>query len=249
MHVRAPRPLSRAIPTIVCWFLPVAAATAAEPTDSEHALQRLAQPIEDVPFATVVRALTGRRIIPLDAESDAALLVRLRRAMSRAAERAHHEGLRARRPNEAGNAIEVYVKSALRDEGFAADVPRTSSGRRQAAGYPDVQVTHGESRTIYLEVKTYQRRTANTTQRSFYFSPTAHSKILVDANHVLVGFEMVRERDPQGQVFRPVAWRLVDLSSLRVRLKYEFNASNRQIYGKGKILGEEALSALGHHPE
>ncbi len=202
------------------------------------ALRKLAaQRIRDVPFGDVVLACTGHRIIPLDAQADADRLARLGRAMAAAVKAAHDKGIRARRPNEAGNAMESFVKDALRQEGFAAGVPKTAEGKHQAAGYPDVEVRDADGRVTYLEVKIYSHRTANTTQRSFYFSPTAHMKVLADANHLLVGFEMERTRDESGQVFRPTAWKLVDLSTLRVKLKFEFNASNRDLYGKAKVVG------------
>ena len=217
-------------------------APAPETVDLAPMLRALAQPVRHVSFPAVVHTLTGRRIARFDPGLDSALLLRLQRAFAAAATRAREEGIRAKRPNEAGNAIEAYVKQGLREEGFSADVPRTATGRRQAVGYPDVEVKDADGRTIYLEVKTYSRRTANTTQRSFYFSPTAHSKILVDANHLLVAFELARERDAEGQVFRPTAWKLTDLSSLRVSLKYEFNASNRDLYGEGRVLASGSVS-------
>ena len=205
----------------------------------EVALRQIATPIEDAPFPTVVRALTGHRLLPFDVEGDAERLARIRRALARAVRLAIAEGLRARRPNEAGNAIEQYVERGLREEGFEADAPRTQSGRRQAAGYPDLEVRDRDGALLYLEVKTYSRRTANTTQRSFYFSPSANPKVLADAAHLLVGFELTQEREGNVSLFRPVAWQLVDLSSLRVTLKYEFNASNRRIYREGRVVASE----------
>ena len=103
-------------------------------------IRRMVKPLGEAPFPTVVRALTGRRVVPFDAKRDAALLPRLRRSMAEAMRRARQEGIHARRPNEAGNAMEPCVERALRAEGPAADAPRTASGGRQAAGYPDLEI-------------------------------------------------------------------------------------------------------------
>ncbi len=219
-------------------------AATARPADAPQADARkglkalLAHPIREAPFPDVVRACTGRRVIPFDPKADADRLARLSRAMADAAAQAREKGVRARRPNEAGNAMEAFVRRALRGQGFEAGVPRTVDGRRQVAGYPDVEIKDRDGRVIYLEVKIFSARTARTTQRSFYFSPTAHSKILTDASHLLAGFEMTRERGEKGYVFRPTGWKLVDLSTLRVKLKLEFNASNRRLYGEARVLSE-----------
>ena len=73
-------------------------------------------------------------------EASQRLLARLRRVISLSGERAFREGLFANRPNEAGNRIERFVREALNEAGLAADTPKTKSGKRKSAGYPDIQV-------------------------------------------------------------------------------------------------------------
>lgn len=137
------------------------------------------------------------------------------------------EGVTARRVNEVGNAVEEYVIAALNAAGFAADRPKTVSGRHQSAGYPDVVARRG-GRTFYIEVKTYHPRNVDTTQRSFYLSPSDDPKVTEPAFHLLLGFAMVPDAD--GHYFaRDV--HLLDIADLPLDVKIEFNASNRDLYG------------------
>ncbi|MGL5018193.1 MAG: hypothetical protein ACRDBP_08680, partial [Luteolibacter sp.] len=63
--------------------------------------------------------------------------------------------------------------------------------------------------------------------RTFYFEPKNETlKITDDAVHLLVGIE----HDGKDQQWTFTGWRLVDLSTLRVRLKAEFQASNAELY-------------------
>ena len=249
MQLARPHRRFRAIAlTAIVWLqwpgqaLPAAQA-GGDASDVARTLEAVARPIHDVGFADVVTALTGHRVIPADPERDAAVLDRIRRALAAADGKARAAGIRSKRPNEAGNRMEQFVKDALGAEGFRADVPRSTTGRRQAAGYPDLELIDQDGRVIYLEVKTYQRHTLSSSQRAFYFSPTAHAKVLCDATHLLVGFEFESQPSNESRIYRPVGWKLVDLSKLRVRLKYEFNASNRQIYNRGSVLLDSAAGA------
>jgi hypothetical protein len=153
------------------------------------------------------------------------------KAASAAGERARKEGLPAARANEAGNHIEAFVKAALKEAGLDARTPENTEGDAQAVGYPDVEIL-GDA-PCYLELKTYSAATANTTQRSFYYSPSERPKVTRDALHLLLAFQMERTERAGQTVFVPVNWKLITLENLEVELKAEFNQSNRGLYGAG----------------
>ena len=60
------------------------------------------------------------------------------------------------------------------------------------------------------------------------------NKILDDANHLLVGFEHDGRADGAWKFLN---WDLVDASGLQVRLKAEFQGSNKDIYRPEMIVG------------
>lgn len=217
----------------------------AQPTSSLHAaLAELKRPVRSVPFRDVIWATTGHRVLSLDTnDSGHRRLVQLiQQAAGLAAQQARAQGLSAARANEAGNAIEPLVRQALRQVGLPAQVPTNTAGRAQVAGYPDLQIAGPVP--CYLELKTYSAGTAQSSQRTFYYSPSATPKVTHDAVHLLLAFEL----EPWPQVgrtaFVPVGWTLLTLEDLRVDLKLEFNQSNRGLYGRPEpVLGRGRLEA------
>ena len=135
--------------------------------------------------------------------------------------------------------MESFVRAAFKDAGLNARVPVTAAGEAQAVGYPDVEILSDPP--CYVELKTYNASTANTTQRSFYYSPSENPKVTHDALHLLLAYELDRTERDGKTVFTPTHWKLITLQDLEVDLKFEFNQSNRGLYGKdaGKaLLGE-----------
>ena len=102
---------------------------------------------------------------------------------------------------------------------------------------PDIEIT--EPAPCYVELKTYNAATANTTQRSFYYSPSETPKVTRDAVHLLLAFELERTARGGTNVFVPTHWKLLSLEDLEVDLKFEFNQSNRGLYGSDKGLLNE----------
>ncbi|MBI5385981.1 MAG: hypothetical protein HZA90_14990 [Verrucomicrobia bacterium] len=221
-----------------------ASAWTAEPslptnTVPTNALAELTKPARRLPFKDVMLATTGHRVLDFDTNNAAHVELRRRilQAATLAGERAQREGLATVRANEAGNHIEPFVRAALREAGLDAQVPATTTGAAQSAGYPDIAITNAPA--CYLELKTYSAATARTTQRSFYFSPSAHPKVTRDALHLLLAFELKRQTRDGRTVFVPVHWKLLTLQDLEVDLKFEFNQSNRGLYGReAAVLGE-----------
>jgi len=208
------------------------------------ALAELNSRSKRIPFKEVILATTQHRVLDFDTNNPAhvALHKKLSLAASAAAANARKDGLFAIRANEAGNNLEPFVKRALKDAGLNARTPITTAGEAQVVGYPDVEILSDPP--CYLELKTYNATTANTTQRSFYYSPSENPKVTRDALHLLLAYELEKSERDGKTVFIPVHWKLITLQDLAVDLKFEFNQSNRGLYGKETskaLLGEGAI--------
>ena len=189
------------------------------------------RPLEAVPFPTAIEVLTGYKVLELDRNDveDHRFLTRLGAAAHDAASRARSEGIATDRPNEAGNEIEKFVVAALTDKGFRAGIPPCRSGKARSAGYPDIRVSD-DARTACVNCKTYSAQTKGQTLRSFYLSPSSDPKITEDAFHLLMSFELATERRSGVRVFVPVRWGIYELARLKLHVKFEFNASNSELY-------------------
>ena len=225
----------------------VAAAFAADSTNSAlfTALSELNEhSAKQIPFKEVIEATTHHSVLDFDTNNPAhrELKDKILKAAALAGERAVRDGLFSARPNEAGNHIEPFVRAALRDVGLEARVPVNSEGRAQSTGYPDIEITGPTP--CYLELKTYNASTADTTQRTFYYSPSEHPKVTRDALHFLLAYQLERTTRDGKTDFVPLHWKLITLQDLVVDLKYEFNQSNRGLYGSdadGALISEGAV--------
>jgi hypothetical protein len=218
-------------------------APAATNTPTVAALAELTKPAKRIPFKEVIFATTQHRVLDFDTNHPAhrALFQKITAAAASAAADARTNGLFSARANEAGNHMEAYVKAAFKAAGLVARTPVTTEGNAQSTGYPDVEIV-GEP-PCYLELKTYSAATANTTQRSFYYSPSENPKVTRDALHLLLAFQLEKTEVGGRTSFAPVHWKLITLQDLEVDLKFEFNQNNRNLYGHGDrqaLLGEGA---------
>ncbi|MSU59723.1 MAG: hypothetical protein EXS35_16410 [Pedosphaera sp.] len=231
---------------VLCFLFAVALHVVAAQTNtpSVAALAELTKPAKKIPFKEVILATTQHRVLDFDTNNPmhVALHKKISAAASAAAAKARADGLFSVRANEAGNHMETFVKAALKEAGLNARTPVTAAGEAQTVGYPDVEILGDPP--CYLELKTYSATTANTTQRSFYYSPSANPKVTHDALHLLLAYELEKTERDGKTVFLPVHWKLITLQDLEVDLKFEFNQSNRGLYGKeaGKaLLGESPV--------
>lgn len=199
--------------------------------DLEATIAKFLEPIRGVPFPIAIKALTGFEVVAFDKSQPKAkqLLEKLTKAAQIAGERAYKEGIFARRPNEAGNRIEPFVIEALEEVGLRAGKPETKSGAKKAAGYPDIKI-EDEGQTVYLDCKTYNIETKETSFRSFYFSPSPDPKITADAYHLVISFELEQDIRNGETAFVPISWEIYTLDKLLVQVKHEFNASNKDLY-------------------
>jgi hypothetical protein len=192
-------------------------------------------------FADVVRAATGRRIIPLDssAEADRALLEKISAALDQVLGRMNAADSPAhaqRRINEVSGHFEHALKDALNAvPGFSCDYPKTAAGKVQRTGYPDLRLADRTSgRIVYLDPKLYEAKSRGSSLRTFYYEPKKETnKVLDDAHHLLVGFAHTGKAEGR---WRFSSWELVDLAKFRVRLKAEFQAGNRDLYQPESIV-------------
>lgn len=184
-------------------------------------------------FPTIAEACSGKKVIPLD---DRPAHRRVTTAIHKAlAETLHHLNQEnspvreLRRINEASRFFEDGIRERLSAiPGIRCDSPPTRKGEHQRSGYPDLRITDLESGNIfYLDPKLVEKGSAASTFRTFYFEPKQETlKINDDAVHLLVGIE----HDGAERAWKFTGWRLIDLSTLRVRLKAEFQASNADLY-------------------
>lgn len=191
--------------------------------------------MEDVPLPLIIDALTGHEVLSWAGE-DTGLLQATAAAVLAGI---NAQGIEAGRVNEAGNIVETHVLAALRENGFVAGRPAGPSGRVRAAGYPDLEAAY-DARHYYVEVKSFSAPAIDSTQRTFYLSPSTDFKVTRNAFHLLIAVEL-REEFPDHYRAQSVRW--LDLSRLRCDLKHEFNASNRDLYDPARKLEIMLLAA------
>ena len=194
----------------------------AEQAKLRERIREMVVGLKDVPLPAIIEALTGHRVLPWPRDSRQTLETVAHRIETMIEERE----IEAARMNEAGNRVENVVIDAMRNLGIRAQRPKTESGQSRSAGYPDIEAEI-DGLPCYIEVKTFSAATVDSTQRSFYLSPSTDFKVTRDAVHLLVAVELT----PGAKgAYRAETVRWLDLSGLDCDLKYEFNASNRDLY-------------------
>lgn len=198
----------------------------------EETLAKFLEPVRDIPYKIVIKVLTGCEVLDFDKTDpkNKQLLQLLEKSAKIAGRKAQRKGIHTSRPNEAGNRIEGFVLEALKVVGLKAEKPKTKSGNKKSSGYPDIEITDKYGRTIYLECKTFSAKTKNQTFRTFYLSPSKDPKITKNAFHLLLAYELMEMHNGDRKFFIPTSYEIYTLENLKVNVKHEFNASNRQIY-------------------
>lgn len=86
----------------------------------ENIIKQMLKPLKDIPFNLVIEAMTGKKVIFFDfAKSDhQRVLDLLKQAAIKSSLGINKTGILRSRPNEVGNDIEPYVKSALNSLGL-----------------------------------------------------------------------------------------------------------------------------------
>ena len=115
----------------------------------ENVIKQMLTPLKDIPLRLVIEAISGYKILPFDPtdRKDLTMLDNLIKACNLAGKKVNVKGISRTRPNEVGNDIEPFVKDALRSVGYHADAPKTKSGGKKTAGYPDIEFVDEFGRT------------------------------------------------------------------------------------------------------
>lgn len=197
---------------------------------------------EDTPFRDVIKAVTDKEVLEVDRQQqpDSAVLRAVTEAIRASVAELNQPGSPTndeKRINEVSrhfeDALEKYL-NAMAD--FQCGTPKTAEGKQLSSGYPDLRIVHVPSgRIAYLDPKLVAEGSTDSSLRSFYYTPrTTTSKVTEDAHHLLVGIE----HDGNTGAWKFTGWKLVDLYHFKVRLKAEYQASNRDLYQTEQILDE-----------
>lgn len=185
-------------------------------------------------FATVMNAASDKLVLPLGPgqPSHRRVLDAIDASLKRSTEILSREDSPVREHRRI-NEVSRHFEDALRldldaTEGLSCDIPTTREGKQQRSGYPDLRVVDEASGDIfYLDPKLVENNSWDSSFRTFYFEPKNENlKINDDAVHLLVGIG----HDGKSGEWRFDSWKVIDLSKITLRLKPEFQASNRDLY-------------------
>ena len=226
------------------------------------------QQLRGVAFSELIFDTTGRKVLPFAANN--AVDQRVAKAISAACDETmkrlnapDSEIQNIDRINEVSSHFEDTLRKLLNaTPGFQCNFPLTVEGKVQRSGYPDLQITDLESkRVFYLDPKLFAAGSRDSSFRTFYFEPKkSTNKVRDDAVHFVVGFEhaprdvaaslrrgdsrsdqnTATERRGYNAGWKFTRWDLVDLSGFSVKLKAEFQGSNRDMYQPEAIVASSA---------
>ncbi|MCL2040012.1 MAG: hypothetical protein FWG85_06250 [Bacteroidetes bacterium] len=206
-------------------------------------ISQMLKPLKGLSFKLIIEGLSGHKIIPFDKndEKDIALLEKLKNIAILTGKEINEIGIKKMRPNEAGNEVEVFLKNAMIKEGFKPQTPLTKKGKHKASGYPDIEFKDQFDRTNYLECKTYNAKSETSSFRSFFVSPSEDFKVIEDAHHIMLSFELydVKNKSSNNEnIYKCKKWKVVCLADLICDVKYEFNSNNKNMYSDELVLAE-----------
>lgn len=192
-----------------------------------------------ITVASAILSLTGHKVIPLEDGNpdDKALIDQIRIAADHCMRSLATDPIVSARVNEVGNLFEPRLKNSCEQIGMRAEWP--AGGR---SGYPDLLVFDAANRPTYVEIKTVGPGQEGTTFRSFYLSPSENSKVRMDARHLLVAFAHKSGTVAEGLTsYSATAFKIVDLSGVCGNIKFEYQSSNKRLYGKNQVVASGTL--------
>ena len=222
-HAQQEKPADSAAATFIPWLL--------------QGKEELSQ----MPFSDVIQYATEKKVLPVnrDDADDARVLKQIGAALEHVVTRMNAPDSPVQsvaRINEVSAPFENMLREVLNQtEGLSCDYAKTAGEKVQRSGYPDLRlVDAGTKRVYYLDPKLFAKGSRDSSFRSFYFEPkVATNKVRDDAVHLILGIEHEGRKAGHWQFSR---WDIVDLSSFKVRLKAEFQGSNRDMYRKEAIV-------------
>jgi hypothetical protein len=201
--------------------------------------------LSGIRFNEVILAATGKKVLSFDprSETDQRVTKQISGVLDEVMRRMNAPDSAVQKVGRI-NEVSSHVENLLRElltatPGLSCDFPRTKEGRVQRSGYPDLRIVEAASqRVFYLDPKLYAAGSRHSSFRTFYFEPKiTTNKVTDDAVHLIVGFEHAPKNGGRWNFTR---WDLVDLSHFKVRLKAEFQGSNRDIYRPEAIVATSA---------
>lgn len=201
--------------------------------------------LKGIAFAEVIFAATGKRVLPVDAknEVDQRVIKQLTAALNETIKRVNapdHPVHGVERINEVSSHFEDLLRQLLNaTPGLNCYFPRTADGKVQRSGYPDLRIVDlASKRVFYLDPKLYAVGSRDSSFRTFYFEPkNATNKVRDDAVHLVAGFEHEPKKEGHWNFTR---WDIVDLAGFKVKLKAEFQGSNRDMYRPDGVVATSA---------
>ena len=191
--------------------------------------------LKQVPFSDVILYATGKKVLAIDraSETDQRLLKQLGTALDETLKRMNAPDSPVQsvaRVNEVSAPFENMLRDVLNAaEGLTCEFAKTAGDKVQRSGYPDLQLTDDATKRVYyLDPKLYAKGSRDSSFRSFYFEPkVATNKVRADAVHLILGIE---HEGRQAGHWSFTRWEIIDLAQFKVRLKAEFQGSNRDMY-------------------
>jgi hypothetical protein len=226
--------------------------------------------LRGVPFSEVILDTTGKKVLAYDPqdEVDQRMVKQISAACDETMRRLNAPDSpiqKVGRINELSSHFEDTLREFLNSTpGLSCDFPRTTDGKVQRSGYPDLRIVDlASKRVFYLDPKLYATGSRDSSFRTFYFEPrNATNKVRDDAVHFVVGFEhqpsptlrLTGQPSGIGTTGEPresgsrspnlrwkfTRWDLVDLAKFKVKLKAEFQGSNHDMYRPEAIVATSA---------
>lgn len=200
-----------------------------ENIDNLSNIYRLGENLKNIEFSIpdLISATTQYKVEALDKSNTSDMMVFAKIIETAKQFVAHRQRTKSRfegnRSNDVGKQIE---------EAFFEELKKTSLGVKLLgeAGYPDMKIIGPDNRVTYLESKAVSKDW-DSSFRSFYYSNG--KKIESDGRHLLIAWKIEETRD---KIWSVTGWKLLDLANLKVKIKLEFNTSNKKMYTESSIL-------------
>jgi hypothetical protein len=198
-------------------------------------------PLKSVPLNLVVESLSWHKIKKFNKNDtkDINTLNTLKEVAKNTCIEINKEWILRSRPNEVWNDVEVFIKNSFSTLNLTADTPKTKSWKKKSTWYPDLEFIDKDWRYNYVECKTYNIENIDTTQRSFYLSPSDDFKITKEAVHYVISIEIYVDKGVWNKnLYKSKWWKILSIDNLDVDVKYEFNSDNKRLYSEELILSE-----------
>ena len=201
--------------------------------------------LRGIPFSEVIFDTTGKRVLAFNRqdETDQRVAKQISAACDETLKRLNAPDSVIQNVGRI-NEVSSHFEDALRDllnttPGLSCDFPHTAQDRVLRSGYPDLRIVDlASKRVFYLDPKLYVKGSRDSTFRTFYFEPKiATNKVRDDAVHFIAGIEHEPRKDGRWNFTR---WDLVDLAQFKLKLKAEFQGSNRDMYRPEAIVATSA---------